>query len=31
LALLNGKIATVNDGNELAEAVAVKDGKIVGG
>jgi predicted amidohydrolase YtcJ len=25
------KTARVNEGNELAEAVAVKDGKIVGG
>ncbi|MEE9503921.1 MAG: amidohydrolase [Thermodesulfobacteriota bacterium] len=30
LALLNGKIVTVNERNELAEAVAVKDSKIVG-
>jgi len=30
LALVNGKIVTVNKRNELAEAVAVKDSKIVG-
>ena len=30
LALVNGKIVTVNEGNELAEAVAVREGKIVG-
>ena len=30
VALVNGNIVTVNEGNEIAQAVAVKDGKIVG-
>ncbi|GAJ06904.1 unnamed protein product [marine sediment metagenome] len=29
LALINGKVITVNAKNELAEAVAVRDGKII--
>lgn len=30
LALINGKVVTMNQKDELAEAVAVKDGKIIG-